>query len=71
MSIMNECAMCGGKDIREQELDMPVRVENSPIKSGRVLGWKCKNASCGEEFYSQETMKVMESIRRTLKQMQI
>lgn len=53
-----QCPMCGCTKVPPVELE--VEVHSKEIKSVKVNGAKC--SQCGEEFYSQDTMRAIEEI---------
>lgn len=60
------CPMCDNLSVFPALVAMPVLVEGSPVKSLIVKGWKCTN--CKENFYSEDSMRIMEKFRKTLKE---
>ncbi|RNB50737.1 hypothetical protein EDM57_22710 [Brevibacillus gelatini] len=62
MFAIEQCVMCGCKDVPNQTLTIPVNMQG--IVSVNVLGAKCSNPDCLEEYYDSETTELVRKIKK-------
>ncbi|WP_152394756.1 hypothetical protein [Paenibacillus guangzhouensis] len=61
-----ECPMCGCDDVPNELLTIPVNMKG--IVSVNVLGAKCSNPECLEEYYNSEDTEVIRQLKELIKQ---
>ncbi|MFD2115512.1 YgiT-type zinc finger protein [Paenibacillus yanchengensis] len=64
MFTIDQCVMCGHKEVPNQELEIPVNIEG--IISVKVQGAKCSN--CGEEYFNSNDTQAIRSMERAYKE---
>ncbi|MED1725783.1 hypothetical protein [Brevibacillus parabrevis] len=64
MFTIEQCVMCGCKDVPNQMLSIPVNMQG--IVSVNVLGAKCSNPDCLEEYYDSETTELIRKIKKLI-----
>ncbi|WP_110929756.1 hypothetical protein [Paenibacillus bouchesdurhonensis] len=65
MFTIEQCVMCGLTDVLNQTLSIPVNING--IVSVNVLGAKCANPNCGEEYYNSEDTEVIRQFEEIIK----
>ncbi|MGM0714182.1 hypothetical protein [Brevibacillus parabrevis] len=65
MFTIEQCVMCGCKDVRNQTLTIPVNMQG--IVSVNVLGAKCSNPDCLEEYYDNVDAGVIRELKELIK----
>lgn len=59
-----KCVICGSPDIKKKDVDEEIRLENDVVMV-KINALVCE--SCGERYYSRQTMKELEDIEEKLK----
>lgn len=64
MFTIEQCVMCGCKDVPNKTLEIPVNVHG--IVSVSVKGAKC--SQCGEEYYDMKDTKAIEEMEKSMRE---
>ncbi len=59
-----KCVICGSPDIEKKDVDEEIRLNNDVIMV-KITAIVCE--SCGERYYSRQTMKELEDIEDKLR----
>lgn len=65
MFTIEQCVMCGCTEVPNQTLTIPVNMQG--IVSLNVLGAKCSNPNCLEEYYNSEDTEVIRQLKELIK----
>lgn len=66
MFTIEQCVMCGCREVpNNQTLTIPVNIKG--IVSVNVLGAKCSNSNCLQEYYDSEDTEVIRQLKDLIK----